>query len=131
LEIFGLPSSTTYRWERLCEILSGLTVSNRRSKIIKQLQERIIKIDEEIDKILQERYLHTCTIKEVSKKSYKEENNDSDSEEEVSGSDLSIEIITPEDRLGTIKSEKKSRKTKTKTQERQEERDKARAWVFR
>jgi len=102
-------------------------MSNRRSKIIKQLQERIIKIDEEIDKILQERYLHTCTIKELSKKSYKEENNDSDSEEEVSGSDLSIEIITPAD----IKSEKKSRKTKTKkTQERQEERDKARAWAL-
>ena len=101
-------------------------MSNRRSKIIKQLQERIIKIDEEIDKILQERYLHTCTIKELSKKSYKEENSDSDSEEEVSGSDLSIEIITPAD----IKSEKKSRKTKTKTQERQEERDKARAWAL-
>jgi hypothetical protein len=105
-------------------------MSNRRSKIIKQLQERIIKIDEEIDKIVQERYLHTCTIKELSKKSYKEENNDSDSEEEVSGSDLSIEIITPADRLGAIKSEKKSRKTKTKTQERQEERDKARAWAL-
>jgi len=84
-------------------------MSNRRSKIIKQLQERIIKIDEEIDKMLQERYLHTCTIKELSKKSYKEENNHSDSEEEISGSDLSIEIITPAD----IKSEKKSRKTKT------------------
>ena len=106
-------------------------MSNRRSKIIKQLQERIIKIDEEIDKILQERYLHTCTIKELSKKSYKEENNHSNSEEEISGSDLSIEIITPEDRLGAIKSEKKSRKTKTKkTQERQEERDKARAWAL-
>jgi len=36
----------------LCELLHGLTMSNRRSKIIKQLQERIIKIDEEIDKIL-------------------------------------------------------------------------------
>jgi len=34
-------------------------MSNRRSKIIKQLQERIIKIDEEIDKILQERYLRS------------------------------------------------------------------------
>ena len=106
-------------------------MSNRRSKMIKQLQERISKIDEEIDKLIQDRYLHICMIRELSKKSYKEENNDSDSEGEVSGSDLSIEIITPEDRLGAIKLEKKSRKTKTKTQERQEERDKARAWVFR
>ncbi len=101
-------------------------MSNRRSKIIKQLQERISKIDKEIDKLIQDRYLHTCSIRELSKKSYKEENNNSDSEGEVSGSDLSIEIITPAD----IKSEKKSRKTKTKTQERQEERDKARAWAL-
>jgi hypothetical protein len=101
-------------------------MSNRRSKMIKQLQERISKIDEEIDKLIQDRYLHICMIRELSKKSYKEENNDSDSEGEVSGSDLSIEIITPEDRLGSAsKSEKKS--TKTKTQERQEERDKVRA----
>jgi hypothetical protein len=103
-------------------------MSNRRSKIIKQLQERISKIDEEIDKLIQDRNLHTCTIRELSKKSYKEENNDSDSEGEVSGSDLSIKIIIPEDKLSASKSEKKS--TKTKTQERQEERDKARAWAL-
>jgi hypothetical protein len=94
-------------------------MSNRRSKIIKQLQERISKIDKEIDKLIQDRYLHTCSIRELSKKSYKEENNDSDSEGEVSGSDLSIEIIMPEDKLSTSKSEKKS--IKTKSQERQEE----------
>jgi hypothetical protein len=94
-------------------------MSNRRSKIIKQLQERISKIDKEIDKLIQDRYLHTCSIRELSKKSYKEENNNSDSEGEVSGSDLSIEIIMPEDKLSTSKSEKKS--IKTKSQERQEE----------
>jgi predicted nucleic acid-binding Zn-ribbon protein len=103
-------------------------MNNERSKIIKQLQERISKIDEEIEKLIQNRYLHTCTIRELSKKTYKEENNNSDSGEEVSGSDLSIEITPPEDRLSSFKSEKKS--IKTRAQERQEERDKARAWAL-
>jgi chromosome segregation ATPase len=52
---------------------------NNRTKIIKQLQEWISKIDEEIDKLLQDRYLHTRTIRELTKKTYNDENNDSDS----------------------------------------------------
>jgi hypothetical protein len=103
-------------------------MNNKRSKINKQLQEWISKIDEEIEKLIQDRYLHTCTIRELLKITYKEENNNSDSGEEVSGSALSIEITAPEDRLSSIKSEKKN--IKTKAPERQEEHDKARAWVL-
>jgi len=103
---------------------------SNRTKIIKQLQERISKIDEEIDKLLQDRYLHTRTIRELLKKTYNDENNDSDSGEvsEVSGSDLSIEIIIPEEKVSSLKTEKKG--IKTRAQERQEERDKARAWAL-
>ena len=103
---------------------------SNRTKIIKQLQERISKIDEEIDKLLQDRYIHTRTIRELSKKTYNDENNDSDSGEvsEVSGSDLSIEIIIPEEKVSSLKTEKKG--IKTRAQERQEERDKARAWAL-
>jgi hypothetical protein len=102
---------------------------SNRTEIIKQLQEWISKIDKEIDKLLQDRYLHTHTIRELSKKTYKEENNDSDSGEvsEVSGSDISIEIIIPEEKVCSFKSEKKG--IKTRAQERQEERDKVRAWA--
>jgi hypothetical protein len=92
---------------------------SERRRIIQQLQERITKIDEEIEKLIQDRYLHTCTIRELLKKSSEEDN----SEEEVSVSDLSIKIIY---KLKSFKSENKS--TKTKAQERQEECDKARAW---
>jgi hypothetical protein len=115
---------------------------SNRTKIIKQLQERFSEIDKEIDKLLQDRYLHTRNIKELSKKTYNDKNNDSDSgeESEVSGSDLSIEIIIPEEKVSSSKKEKKGIKTReqkrqedcdkqTKAQERQEERDKARAWA--
>jgi len=63
---------------------------SERRKIIQQLQERITKINEEIEKLIQDRYLHTCTIQELLKKSSEED----DSEEEGSVSDLSIKIIT-------------------------------------
>jgi hypothetical protein len=94
---------------------------SERRRIIQQLQERITKIDEEIEKLIQDKYLHTCTIRELLKKSSEEDN----SEEEVSVSDLSIKIIY---KLKSFKSENKS--TKTKAQERQEERDRARAWAL-
>jgi chaperonin cofactor prefoldin len=63
---------------------------SERRKIIQQLQERITKINEEIEKLIQDRYLHKCTIQELLKKSSEED----DSEEEGSVSDLSIKIIT-------------------------------------
>jgi chaperonin cofactor prefoldin len=63
---------------------------SERRKIIQQLQERITKINEEIEKLIQDRYLHKCTIQELLKKSFEED----DSEEEGSVSDLSIKIIT-------------------------------------
>jgi hypothetical protein len=68
-----------------------------RRKIIQQLQERINKINKEIEKLIQHRYLHTCMTRELLKKSSQEESNDS--EEEVSVSDLSIKIIPPEKKL--------------------------------
>jgi len=99
---------------------------SERRKIIQQLQEGINKINEEIEKHIQVRCLHTCTMRELLKKS-SEEGSD-DSEEEVSVSDLSIEIIPPENKLKSFKSESEKKSTKTKAQEREEERVKARAW---
>ena len=63
---------------------------SERRKIIQQLQERITKINEEIEKLIQDRYFHKCTIQELLKKSSEED----DSDEEGSVSDLSIKIIT-------------------------------------
>jgi hypothetical protein len=99
---------------------------SERRKIIQQLQEWINKINEEIEKLIQDRYIHTCMIRELLKKSSEEESNDS--EEEASVSDLSIEIIPPENKLKSFKSESEKKSTKTKAQEREEERAKARAW---
>jgi len=84
--------------------------------IIQQLQERIIKINEEIEQLNQDRDLFSSIIREL----YKEKSDrSSDSEGEVS--ELSIEIIPPETKLKPkpVKSEEK--KKNTKVQERQEE----------
>jgi uncharacterized protein (DUF885 family) len=62
---------------------------SERRRIIQQLQEQIRKIEEEIEKLIQDRYLHSSTIRELLKER-SEENNDS--EEEIL--ELSIEIIS-------------------------------------
>jgi hypothetical protein len=51
---------------------------SERRKIIQQLHERISKIDQEIDKLIQDRYLQTCMTRELLKKSSEEESNDSE-----------------------------------------------------
>jgi len=92
--------------------------------IIQQLQERIIKINEEIEQLNQDRDLFSSIIREL----YKEKYRSSDSEGEVS--ELSIEISPTETKLKPkpVKSEEK--KKNTKVQERQEALDKARAWAL-
>ena len=90
-------------------------MSDRR-RIIQQLQEQIRKIDEEIEMFIQDRYLHSSTIRELSKERSEESKNSNDSEEEIS--ELSIEIISQEDKSRPFKSDKNS--NKTKAQERQE-----------
>jgi hypothetical protein len=97
---------------------------SERRKIIQQLHERISKIDQEIDKLIQDRYLQTCMTRELLKKKSEEESDDS--EQEGSVSDLSIKVIRPENISFKPESEKK--KAMTKAQEREEERAKARAW---
>jgi hypothetical protein len=74
---------------------------SKRRKIIQQLQERINKIDQEIDKLIQGRYLHTSTIRELLKKTSEEESDDS--EQEVSMSDVSIKTIPSENILKSFK----------------------------
>jgi hypothetical protein len=74
---------------------------SKRRKIIQQLQERINKIDQEIDKLIQGRYLHTSTIRELLKKTSEEESDDS--EQEVSMSDFSIKTIPSENILKSFK----------------------------
>jgi hypothetical protein len=51
---------------------------SKRRKIIQQLQERINKIAREIDKLIQDRYLHTSTIQELLKTTSEEESDDSE-----------------------------------------------------
>jgi seryl-tRNA(Sec) selenium transferase len=94
-----------------------------RRRIIQQLQEWIKQIDEEIEKLIQDRYLHSSTIRELSKERSEGSN---DSEEEIL--ELSIEIIPQENKLKPFKSEKYSKQTKS--QERQEGREKARVWAL-
>jgi len=99
---------------------------SRKLLIIQQLQERIIEIDEEIEKLNRDRYLYSSTIREL----YREQSErSSDSEEELS--ELSLEIILPESELKPkpVKSEKK-KTMMMKAQERQEALDKARAWAL-
>jgi phenylalanyl-tRNA synthetase alpha subunit len=89
---------------------------SKRRRIIQQLQERIHKIDEEIKKVIQDRYIHSSTIRELSKECSEGSN---DSEEEIS--ELSIEIISQEDKLKPFKSEKNSKKTEAKRDMRKQE----------
>jgi hypothetical protein len=75
--------------------------------IIQQLQERVIKIDKEIEQLNRDRDLYLSMIREL----YREQSErSSDSEEELS--ELSIEIIPPERELKPkpVKSEKKKTK---------------------
>ena len=73
---------------------------SKKRKIVQQLQERINKIDREIDKLIQDRYLHTSTIRELLKKTCEESD---DSEQEGSVSDSSIEIIPSENTLRSFR----------------------------
>ncbi len=121
--IFLWHQKLTYsQHKRKLQVRQTVLMSDRR-RIIQQLQEQIRKIDEEIEMFIQDRYLHSSTIRELSKERSEESNN---SEEEIS--ELSIEIVSQEDKSRPLKSEK-SRK-KTKAQERQEGHEKARAWAL-
>jgi hypothetical protein len=97
----------------------------RRERIANKLQERICKIDEQIEDLQSNKELYQSILSELNQRDYYDDE------------ELSIEFIETSDRaaarpvnLGRKEqvNENATTKAKTKAQEREEERAKARAW---
>jgi hypothetical protein len=97
----------------------------RRERIVKKIQERIYKIDKQIEDLQPDKELYQSILSELNQRDY------------YNDKELSIEFIESSDRAAArlVNSGRKEQvnksvtmKAKTKAQEREEERAKARAW---